>query len=217
VLLGLTQVINRQTLMQFNYTYSNVSGYQNDAFKIVPLVDSGGLPATASTSLIAGDLPYLYENRPDSRTRHALFWKTVYSPGEDVLRFSFRHYWDDWGIDSDTLDLRYRYKLSDSNYLQPHLRFYSQSAADFYAHSLVDGATLPQYVTADHRLGEFDSTTLGLKWGHVLGPDNEFSTRLEIMQQDSKVVGVTIGDQNSNDIAPDLDAIMFSVGYSLRW
>ena len=46
---------------------------------------------------------------------------------------------DDWGIDSQTLDLHLRFAMGEGRYLQPHLRYYTQSAADFYRTVLFDG------------------------------------------------------------------------------
>jgi len=200
--------------MQFNYTVGKVDGYQNDPYKIVSLDDPvTGLPVAQS----GDNLPYLYENRPDSRTRQALYWQTVHHLTEDVIRFSYRHYWDDWGIDSDTVELKYRYTLGEHDYIQPRLRYYKQGAADFFANSLYAGDPLPQYVTADYRQGEFDSITAGFRYGHYFKNDNELTFRFDLMQQNSKVVGTLVGDQLSQDVAPDLSALFVSVGYSFRW
>jgi hypothetical protein len=214
LLLGLTQVIDRKTIMQFNYTVGKVDGYQNDPYKIVPVIDPAtGLPIAQS----GNDLPYLYENRPNTRTRQALFWQTVHHLTEDVVRFSLRHYWDDWGVNSDTVELKYRYALGAHDYIQPRLRYYKQTAADFFAHSLYSGDPLPQYVTADYRQGEFDSITAGIRYGHSTDANSEITLRLDLMQQNSKVVGTLVGDQLSQDVAPDLTAFIASVGYSVRW
>jgi len=214
LLLGLTQVIDRRTIMQFNYTLGKVDGYQNDPYKIVPVIDPvTGLPIAQS----GNDLPYLYENRPDSRTRQALFWQTVHHLSEDVIRVSYRHYRDDWGIDSDTVELKYRYVLGEHDYIQPRLRYYRQGAADFYAHGLYDGEPLPQYVTADYRQGEFDSITAGFRYGHSFDRRSELNFRFDLMQQNSKVIGTLVGDQLAQDVAPDLSALFVSVGYSVRW
>ena len=40
ILLGITQVINRHTLVQFNYSLSQSDGYLNDPYKILSVVDS---------------------------------------------------------------------------------------------------------------------------------------------------------------------------------
>lgn len=214
LLLGLTQVIDRKTIMQLNYTAGKVDGYQNDPYKIVSLIDPvTGLPVAQSGS----DLPYLYESRPDTRSRQALYWQAVHHLTEDVIRLSWRHYWDDWSIKSETLELKYRYALGGHDYIQPRLRYYKQTAADFFSHSLYAGDPLPQYVTADYRLGEFDSITAGFRYGHGIDAKSEITFRLDLMQQNSKVVGTLVGDQLNNDVAPDLSALIVSVGYSTRW
>ena len=86
---------------------------------------------------------------------------------------------DDWGIKSHTLDLRYRFELGNDSYLEPNVRFYTQTAADFYHYFLVQGQATPQFASADPRLGQFDATTFGIKYGKALSKDSEFSVRVE--------------------------------------
>lgn len=208
VVIGLTQVITPRLLMQFNIGLSESSGYLNDPFKIVSIVDANGRP-----------LDYIYENRPDSRSKQTLFWSSKYHlPMGDTLDVSYRFMTDDWGIDSHTLDFHYRWNITDTVYLQPHLRWYQQSAADFYRHSLAASEPLPHEVSADYRLAEFDATTLGLKFGYLLGENKEFSARLESYQQrgDSSPSDA-IGVQKNYDMFPDLDALIFQVGYSFSF
>lgn len=215
LLIGMTQVISRQTLMQFNYGNSQSSGYHNDPYKILSITDDSN-PLAASYGTPTGT--YLYESRPDSRNRQTIYWKTVHHLTEDVVHVAYRYYWDDWGINSHTLDLKYRYELSETSYLQPHLRLYSQSAADFYHHSLLDSEALPEYASADYRLAEFNSTTVGLKYGRILGDNNEFSLRLEFIQQqgDSSPTDA-IGDQLNQDLYPTLNATVLQASYSFIW
>ena len=216
IMFGLTQVINRQTLMQFNIGFSNTSGYQNDPYKIITLVDDvTGLPI-ANT---ATDRPYVYESRPDSRSRQTFFWQTVHHLTADVIHFSYRYYSDDWDVNSHTLDLHYRYELSGGSYLEPHLRYYTQTAAEFFTHGLTAAAlaTTP-FASADYRLGEFNSTTLGLKYATPLGKTSEFSVRGEIINQVNNDIAVPTGYASTGyDISPDLSAIVLQVGYSFNW
>ena len=214
VMFGIAQVISRRTLMQFNLGFSSTSGYQNDPYKILSLVDpSTGLPIAAS----GDDLPYLYESRPDSRSRQTFYWKTVHHLTEDVINVAYRYYTDDWDVTLHTIDFHYRYEIGDGSYLQLHLRYYSQSAAEFFRTSLVDGEALPEYASADYRLGEFTTTTLGLKYAMPMGNNSEFSVRGEVITQAQNDVGTPVGDQASQDLTPDLDAFVFQVGYSFRW
>lgn len=215
LMFGLTQVINRRTLMQFNLGLSESSGYMNDPYKIISLIDGiTGLPITPADS---NDLPYLYENRPDSRSRQIFYWKTVHHLTEDVINVSYRYHTDDWGIDSHTIDFHYRYELGNGHYLQPHLRYYSQSAADFFTTALVDGQPLPDYASSDYRLGEFETQTIGLKYAMRTGETSEFSVRAELISQTQNEVATPIGDQANYDLTPDLDSYIVQFGYNFRF
>lgn len=223
-LIGVTQVVNRKTIVELNYTLGVTDGYQNDPFKIVTVIDPAtGLPATGSSSsffdITTGNLPYVYEKRPDSRTRNILFFRTAHHLTEDVINFSYRYFWDDWGINSHTLDFRYRYQL-DNSYLQPHVRYYTQDAADFYTHNLelgtdVDASTgvvSAKEASNDYRLAKSVTTTLGLKYGVPLSNNSEFSIRGELINQSLSEDGVPSAEQT-----PDLDAVVLQLNYSLVW
>ena len=74
IVLGLTQVISRNLLVQLNYSYSDSSGYLNDPFKIISLVDpvTGDPIDRVQTPGVAGPShEYRYESRPDARMKHS--------------------------------------------------------------------------------------------------------------------------------------------------
>ena len=122
---------------------------------------------------------------------------------------------DDWGVDSHTVDLRYRWSFERGRYLQPHVRFYQQTAAEFYRSVLFDGAPLPAYATADHRLGEFDGLTVGLKYGQATDRGNEWSTRIEYYTQTgSASPGSALGSLAQFDLYPDLNALIAQFTYT---
>ena len=206
ILIGWTQVLGRKDLMQFNFNYGNESGYLSDPYKILSVVDG------TTGDLIATD-QYLFENRPDDRTRQALFWRWSHQFETDVLRVSYRYFWDDWGITSHTVDTHYRWELGGGHYVEPHLRYYTQTAADFYHTSLVDGS-IPAYASADYRLADLTTTTFGLKYGVELSKDSEFSFRAEKITQQADP-SVVIGNQASQDLLPDVEAIVLQFNYSL--
>jgi hypothetical protein len=121
---------------------------------------------------------------------------------------------DDWDIDSHTVDLHYRWNLTSGSYFQPHLRFYSQTAASFYRTVLFDGDALPVFATADYRLGEFDAVTIGVKFGKPT-PRGEISGRLELYQQTGKAQpGSQVGSLQNFDLYPDLNAVIAQFSYS---
>jgi len=215
LMLGLTQVVNRSTIMQFNLGHSTSSGYLTDPYRYISMIGTDGRPLPGANAPTDA-LPYLYEKRPDSRARNTFFWRTAHHLTEDVINVSYRYFTDDWGINSHTLDFKYRYELSNNQYLQPHVRYYTQTEADFYVNSLNANEALPEFASADYRLRDLVTTTVGLKYGMSVGKNSEFNARAEIMNQ-TYTVSNLIGEQNNQDIAPDLDAVILQFGYSFFW
>jgi hypothetical protein len=217
VVLGVTQVISRNLLVQVNYSYSDSSGYLSDPYKIVSVVDAvtGDAVPVAPTPGVDGPSHLnFHEHRPDERVKQSLYSQAKYYSGGKVLDISYRYMTDDWEIDSHTVDLRYRWPVGSSSYLEPHLRYYTQTAADFYALNLIDGQALPEYASADYRLGEFDAITVGLKYGWTTKGGNDMNVRLEFYQQSGDVsASELIGNQVNQDNYPDLNAIIFQFGY----
>lgn len=178
---GITQVINRRTITQLNYTLMPSHGYQTDPYKLVSIID-GSVDAAGNPG-VAG---YINELRPDDRLMQSLYLKTMHQFRENVATFDYRYYWDDWDVTSHTLDFRYRFELHDNYYIQPPIRLYSQTAADLYRPSLLQAIPVPQYISADYRLGNLDSATAGLTFGGKLHNEVDFSVRAEYLRQEDR-------------------------------
>jgi len=200
--------------MQVNYSFSDSSGYLSDPYKALSVVDGVSGDAIALPPADGPSHLNYYELRPDNRAKHSLYTQAKYYMDGKVLDASYRYMTDDWEIDSHTIDLRYRWPLNNGNYLEPHLRFYIQTAAEFYQLSLVDGEPLPEYASSDYRLGDFDAITAGLKYGWKTGGGNDMNVRLELYRQSGNVsASDLIGNQVGRDNYPDLNAIIFQFGY----
>jgi hypothetical protein len=202
-LFGVTQVINRRMLVQLNYSFSNSSGYLNDPYKLLSTVDSNG----ETQSIV-------HENRPDKRTKHSVYAQTKYAFDNAVADISYRFATDDWDITSHTIDSKLRYNINDSDYIQPHFRYYQQSEAEFYRPYLNAADALPVYASADYRLSEMTAMTVGLKYGHKMNNGDEWSVRAEYYQQDPKNAGFeNIGVLSSQDLYPSVKAFILQFGY----
>jgi hypothetical protein len=212
LLLGVTQVLNRNTIVQLNYSLSTSDGYLTDPYKVLSVVDPAtGIPVAGPAG--SGLYRYLYESRPDSREKQSLFGLIKRDFNGNVLEASYRYMTDDWDVDSHTFEVHYRWNFGDGKYLQPHVRLYQQTAASFYHRVLFNGAAVPSYATADYRLGEFDGITYGAKYGQKT-KSGEWSARLEYYQQTSTVDSTAqVGALRNVDLFPDLNALIAQFSY----
>ena len=131
LLIGVTQVINRRWVMQWNLGIGRANGYHSDSYKVLSVVDG-------TTGLLTGD-QYVNERRPDSRSRQTVYWQNKYHLASDVIDASYRFYRDDWGLRAHTLDLRYCFQFSGGMHIEPQWRYYQQNAASFSRGWLVEG------------------------------------------------------------------------------
>lgn len=219
-LVGLTQVVDRRWLMQFNVGLGRGSGYHTDPYKVLSVVDG-------TTGLVTGDR-YVAEQRPEVRRRVSLYWQNKVHLARDVLDVAYRYYRDDWGVRAHTLDARYRFELAAGGagvYVEPRWRSYRQSAASFWRGWLVEGgewssathgATLAA-ASADPRLAAFKADTLGVKAGGPVGANAEWSLRLESYRQRPDAPAGAPGALRSLDLAPAVRATAVLLGYSVAF
>ena len=190
-LVSFTQVLSQQAVMQLNYSMSISDGYHTDPYKIISLLGEQGDTQN-----------YLYENRPEKRTKQSIYGALKYHLFGDTVDVSYRYMWDDWGVKSDTWDVKYRFNIDDV-YIQPHVRHYSQEATDFYVDSLLSTDDLPQFASADYRLSALSSSTIGVKFGWMFDENKEISLRVESYQQE----GVSA--------AADMEALILQINYKV--
>jgi hypothetical protein len=201
--LGVTQVLSRNWITQLNLSVDSSTGYLTDPYKIVSVVDTAGS--------VTG---YVFERRPEDRTRRSLYWGNKVALGSAVLDVSYRHGMDSWGIRTDTVDARYRFTLGNPDiYLEPHLRWYKQGKADFYSLYLGGGSAMPAYASADPRLAEFTGKTVGLKLGLLLVNEQELTFRLEGYQQDPAQRHSSLTGLSGLDLNPGLKSVVFQINW----
>lgn len=208
-LLGLTQVMNRHWLAQANVEVDRFKGYLNDPYKIVSVIDSGGVTDG-----------YLYERRPDSRTRESLYVENRVGGQRESVDLALRYYTDSWKVHSETARIRLRLWSADqSQYWEPSVRWYRQSAADFYAPWAPSNAAADlRYISADFRLAAFTAMTYGFEYGKYLGgeadsPRRQFTASLEYYRQTIDDRTAAPGPLQGLNLYPGLTAILAQFGY----
>jgi hypothetical protein len=209
-LLGVTQVMNRHWLAELNLSADRFTGYLNDPYKIISVLDGSG-----------GMTGYLYENRPDARTRRSVYLDNRVGWNRASAALSLRYMTDDWGVRSKTAQLRVRLWLDGKNqYVEPTLRWYRQTAADFYTPWISSLAGQgPAYASSDSRLGAFRALTYGVKYGMKLDErtgrtGSEFSIRAEYYRQTVENAVAAPGALQGLDLYPGLQAFLIQVGFS---
>ena len=211
LLLGVTQTIDHTTLMRVNYSYSRSTGYLSDPYKIVSIVQDESSPDPGEP------VDYIYESRPDKRNKQSVYSQIRKYIGGSTVDLSYRYYWDDWGLNSHTVNLFYNFSLKNGHSLEPHIRWYHQSASDYYVPSLIENQTMPDFASADYRIGKMSALTLGMQYMIPINNGNELKFMFEYYTQygDSSPPG-TIGSQLNYDMFPTLNAFMVRFGYNFN-
>ena len=203
--LGLTQVVTRRWLMQLNYAFDQQSGYQNDPYRVISVVDPVSGEPTST----------LYENRPDRRQSQSIYWDNKLDLGPAITDLALRYYTDSWGITSSTAELSERIDLGSSFYIEPTARWYHQSAANFFHYYLVGNQPLPAYASSDIRLGTFSALTYGGKIGFDISPRSEFYVKAEYYQQTGNGHPAdAIGQLKRQNLFSGTKAAIVFLGYS---
>jgi len=107
--------------------------------------------------------------------------------------------------------------MGDHFSLEPHFRFYRQSAADFHQFYLESSATVPNYISADSRLSAFNAKTIGVKVAYNSG-DYKLSARIEKMQQQSdNDTSQAPGKLAQYDLFAPISAYIVQVDFSMSF
>ncbi|MSR11593.1 MAG: DUF3570 domain-containing protein [Gammaproteobacteria bacterium] len=139
VFVSVSQIIDSVSTMQSALSITEQSGFLNDPYK-------------------------LRDIRPGDKTQIA--WSNSYRHfflnADAALHLNYRYYHDDFGVSSHTFDMAWHQNLGDIFRLVPTVRYYSQSAADFFTNQDNFLAPLRTYQSSDYRLSAFGAVSGGL-------------------------------------------------------
>jgi hypothetical protein len=210
VFLGVSQLLDKNTVLSANLTLGYSEGYLNDQYKVIQRNELFfGIPVTN-----------IYrENRPSSRLRAVLQLQGThfFSRANAALDAIVRLTQDDYGISSQSLQLEWRQGLFNRLELTPFVRYYQQTAADFY-HRTLNGLNVgtPQdypdgsgvNYSADFRLSSMAAMSLGLKTRLRLSENISLSATYERYE----MTGVG-GDQAPAQAYPTASMWTFGVSF----
>lgn len=144
---GVSQVINKATVLQIGGGFTRLTGYLSDPYK-------------------------LEDRRPDDRTQFLLdsrlrrYYKVLSGA---AIHLDYRYISDSWGIHSNTIDLAWAQKMSAGRmdiFLTPSVRYYRQTEASFYS---VDASGDEMFTSSDYRLSSYGAVSAGVEARFVYG------------------------------------------------
>lgn len=137
-----------------------------------------GLLATKYQRVYFVDGSEKVENLPDSRYKLPIGLRMNYFLGDRIIIRSFyRHYFDNWGVSANTVDLELPVKITPFFSISPFYRFHAQNGTTYFApyamHQVSDS-----FYTSDHDLSTLTSNFIGagikltppkgiLGWSHL--------------------------------------------------
>lgn len=146
--LSVTQLLSPTTVLRAGGDGYRLRGFLSDPYRLVA-VPGRQDPLADET---------LPENHPSERWRQAA-WGEVsqYLKGlEGSLVLNYRYYWDDWSLESHTVQLKLNKYVTPDWILSPEYRYYIQTGASFY-----EDGNKGEFFTGDYKLTPFESNNLG--------------------------------------------------------
>jgi hypothetical protein len=209
-LLGVTQIIDKNSLVQLNMTYGYSEGYLSDPYKTVWFYNGNTL------SDIQND------KRPRQKNQFA--WLAQYVHNFDylnnaALHADYRFGLDDWGINSHTTELSWHQPIGEGFQIIPRFRYYSQDSADFYAP--VFSGTHNDYsaYSSDYRLAGFGAISGGLKIAKTFSQPHKAVEQLKLqagVEYYDHSASYQLGGNNSGNFA-DFSYYLVNASINLKF
>jgi hypothetical protein len=191
---GLTQVLNRNALVQAGLSVTRQTGFLSDPYKQVWINQA-----------------VVNDSRPDERSSIAgsgRFRQYIEKSGA-ALAIDYRFFRDDWKIASHTVTAALHQPLGDGWECTPSVRYYTQKAPNFYAPYFL-AAPKSNHWSSDYRLSSFGALSFrlhtrwrGEKW--LLSAGLEYYTSSESLALAGK----------AQDTPANVDFWRFTAGLSV--
>jgi hypothetical protein len=141
-----TRVLTPTTLVRVGVELNLVNGLQHNPYRNVY---AGGT--------------HVPERHPEERQRRDLFLKVhQYLSQRSSLKFNYRFYNDDWGIDSHELGATLSQYVTHGVAANWQYRWYTQSSADFYRDEYASVNGINGYLSGDYRMAALRSHLFGV-------------------------------------------------------
>lgn len=191
--LNFSQIINKNAQISFFLDLIQQDGWLSSPMQRVYFGDranyyignAASIPNyTSSTNKDVFQLADDIERLPSSRFKTPIGMRFNYYINERlVLRTYYRYYTDDWGVSSHTAQIELPIKVSDMFTLYPSYRYYTQTAADYFA-PYEQALSTQEFYTSDYDLSGFDANQygFGIKYTDIFTKLNVWKLHLKSAQ-----------------------------------
>jgi hypothetical protein len=184
--LGFSQILSKKLIASFSYESIIDEGFLRNPYRSVrgslngntgfltpeDVSNSGLCQSDMANSIRVGSECY-----PNTRNSEAFALRGIYALNNDSsIRAEYRLFTDNWGVESDNVELRYTQKFGEKWLFELRTRQYNQdSGADFYQDFInFDATTRPEYFARDKELSEYSSQQFGLSATYTFKSSNSF-------------------------------------------
>lgn len=152
---SISQIISQNSTFQLSLNISEQSGFLSDPYK-------------------------LRDVRPRDKTQIAVTnsYRHFFRDSNSALHVNYRYYHDDFGISSHTIDSSWHKNIGGTFRIVPNIRYYSQSAANFFTNIDDFMKPLNEYQSSDYRLSSFGALSGGIdfvfnfgRWSTILSAE----------------------------------------------
>lgn len=194
---GVSQVINRVSVLQAAMSITQHNGYLSDPYKQVWV---RGIPQV--------------ENRPTNKTQFVITagYRYFFPDKNAAIHTNVRLYEDSWNMKSETFEVKWVQSLANNWQIIPSFRYYTQSQADFYAPYYLDVLEDDQNASSDYRLSPFGSISVGAQVIKKIGRWN-FTGLVENYSSDKSlgIGSVQVGNPGL------VDYLRFTLGFDIEF
>jgi hypothetical protein len=164
-----------------SFSFSQVINSRLQASFLLDLVQQHGYLGLPFHRVYFTDGNDAVENLPSNRRKLPVGLRLNYFLGDKViLRSYYRYYQDSWGVRSHTASLEVPVKLTPFFSVSPFYRFYTQTAANYFAPYAQHAAT-DTYYTSNYALSAFSSNFFGAGI-RLAPPKGIFGTHLSALE-----------------------------------
>lgn len=166
-LLGVSQVIDKDSLFQSNIAFGYQSGFLSDPYKWVAFYNGDAFS------------DFQQDTRPQEKFQWAWLNQYVRHFGQlndAALHLDYRFSTDDWGVNAHTFEASWHQPIVDDWQIIPRFRYYSQDQADFYQPVFTGSSKNYTVYSSDYRLAGFGAFSGGIKLSKEIAEIKPFSS-----------------------------------------